>query len=171
MLCLEVPGAEKMMEPSFEKLLAHLAEAQIDFILVGGLAVALNGFVRLTEGVDILISTEPENITRFLSAMSNFGEGHGSTFLPEDFDDSFGALRLIEESEQSQLDIFTQMDGKNYADWIAHTNSFSLNGREIRYASRSMLIQFKSSSVREKDQIDVIALRKLEEEEATPPES
>ncbi|MEM6280469.1 MAG: DUF6036 family nucleotidyltransferase [Verrucomicrobiota bacterium] len=160
-----------MMEPSFEKLLAHLAEAQIDFILVGGLAVALNGFVRLTEDVDILISTEPENITRFLSAMSNFGEGHGATFLPEDFDDSPGALRLIEESEQSQLDIFTQMDGKTYADWIPHTNSLSLNGREIRYASRSMLIQFKSSSVREKDQIDVIALRKLEEEEATPPES
>lgn len=41
------------MEPSFEKLLAALADGEIRFLLVGGLAVALNGYVRLTEDVDI----------------------------------------------------------------------------------------------------------------------
>ena len=41
--CWEEAGAEKMMEPSFEKLLVRLAEADIRFIVVGGLAVTLNG--------------------------------------------------------------------------------------------------------------------------------
>lgn len=52
------------MEPSFEKLLAALADGEVRFILVGGLAVALNGYVRLTEDVDILLDTEEENVRR-----------------------------------------------------------------------------------------------------------
>jgi len=39
------------MEHSFEKLLGRLAEGDVRFILVGGLAVALHGYVRLTEDV------------------------------------------------------------------------------------------------------------------------
>lgn len=160
----ENPGAEKMMEPSFEKLLAHLAANRIEFLLVGGLAVALNGYVRLTEDVDILIDTNPENIARFIEAMAEYGEGHGGSFAPEDFDEIPGALRLIEETEQSQLDIFTVMDGLTYRDFISDAESYELGNHTIRYASRAMLIQFKSSSVREKDQIDVFALQRLNDE-------
>lgn len=40
-----------MMEPSFEKLLVLLADAEVDFVLVGGLAVTLQGYVRFTEDV------------------------------------------------------------------------------------------------------------------------
>jgi len=43
-----------MMEPSFEKLLAKLAAAGVLFIVVGGVAVTLNGYARLTEDVDVL---------------------------------------------------------------------------------------------------------------------
>jgi hypothetical protein len=38
-----------MMEPSFEKLLVLLADAEVDFVLVGGLAVTLQGYVRFTD--------------------------------------------------------------------------------------------------------------------------
>lgn len=153
---------EKMMEPSFEKLLGHLAAHKIEFLLVGGLAVALHGYVRLTEDVAILIDTDPANISRFIEAMAKYGEGHGGTFLAEDFDETPGALRLIEETEQSQLDIFTVMGGLTYQDFVADAERYELGDHTIRYASRAMLIRFKSSSVREKDQIDVFALKRLE---------
>jgi hypothetical protein len=39
----------------FEKLLANLARGAVDFAVVGGVAVSLNGFVRATEDVDILV--------------------------------------------------------------------------------------------------------------------
>ena len=45
------------MDTPYEKLLAKLARAEIKFIIVGGVAVALNGFVRTTEDVDILIES------------------------------------------------------------------------------------------------------------------
>ena len=46
------------MEPSFEKLLVLLAEAGVRFIVVGGVAVTLQGYVRLTEDVDLLLDSK-----------------------------------------------------------------------------------------------------------------
>ena len=44
-----------MMKPSFEKLLVLLAEPGVHFIMVGGVAVTLQGYVRLAENVDLLV--------------------------------------------------------------------------------------------------------------------
>ena len=57
-----------MMDTPYEKLLENLARAEIKFIVVGGVAVALNGFVRTTDDVDILIERSAENISRLLDA-------------------------------------------------------------------------------------------------------
>jgi hypothetical protein len=59
----------------FEKLLADLAKAGIDFAVVGGVAVSLNGFVRATDDLDILVSEEPQNIQNLLARLSQWGEG------------------------------------------------------------------------------------------------
>jgi hypothetical protein len=161
MHCSERIGVEKMMEPSFEKLLARLAEAEVEFLLVGGLAVALNGYVRLTEDVDILVQTSPGNLVRLLDVLSAFGEGHGGDLTTADFDDEPGAIRVVEESESCQVDIFTVMAGGKYEDFISDAETTRLRGLAVRYASKLTLIRFKSGSVREKDRIDVIALTGL----------
>jgi hypothetical protein len=44
----------------FEKLLVDLARAEVDFAVVGGVAVSLNGFVRATDDLDILVQEAPE---------------------------------------------------------------------------------------------------------------
>ena len=62
------------MEPTFEKLLGLLAEGEVRFVLVGGVAVTLHGYVRLTEDVDILIERKPQNIARFLGTLAEFLE-------------------------------------------------------------------------------------------------
>ena len=67
------------MDTPYEKLLAKLARAEVKFIIVGGVAVALNGFVRTTEDVDILVESSAENVTRLLNELRNFGEGHAQT--------------------------------------------------------------------------------------------
>ena len=57
------------MDTPYEKLLAKLARADVKFIIVGGVAVALNGFVRTTEDVDILVEASADNVTRFLDEL------------------------------------------------------------------------------------------------------
>jgi hypothetical protein len=152
------------MEPTFEKLLVRLANGGVDFVIVGGIAVTLHGYVRLTEDVDILIDASLPNVRRFLDALADYGEGFARELSPEDFNDEEGAIRIVEETERSQIDVFTRMSGLRYADLRADAEILSLSGHSIPYASKAALIGLKSRSVREKDQFDVAALKKLTED-------
>ena len=149
------------MVTPYEKLLAKLARAEVKFIIVGGVAVALNGFVRTTEDVDILIEASAENVTRLLDELGNFGEGHARELSPTDFSDSEGAVRIIEDFP---LDVFTMMRGKRYAELVGSTKTTRIDDVEVRYLNAEALIALKSDSQRDQDRIDVSALRALQEE-------
>jgi hypothetical protein len=152
------------MEPSFEKLLVRLAEADVKFVLVGGVAVTLHGYVRFTEDVDILVERDLVNVQRLLGSLAGYGEGFARELTPDDFTDDEGAIRIVEETEKSQIDIFTRMSGMRYEDLAKDAERFVLSGHTLLYASKSSLIRLKESSVREKDQLDAAALRRLRED-------
>jgi len=152
------------MEPSFEKLLGLLAEAGARFVVVGGVAVTLHGYVRLTEDVDLLIDDDPANLANLLRTLEGFGEGFARELSVGDFTEEEGAIRIVEETEQCQIDLFTRMSGRSYNDVIADAERFDLGGREIAYASKASVIGWKERSVREKDRLDAMALRRLEED-------
>jgi len=152
-----------MMDTPYEKLLAKLARAEVKFIIVGGVAVALNGFIRTTEDVDILIESSAENVQRLLDALSNFGEGCASELSPADFSNSEGAVRIIEDFP---LYVFTVIRGKRYPDLIASTKSTRIDDVNVRYLDAEALIALKTDSQRDQDRIDVSALRSLQNKSA-----
>lgn len=150
-----------MMEPSFEKLLAILAKAEVKFIVVGGIAVSIQGYVRFTEDVDILVDDAGENLRRLLDCLSVYGEGFARELSVDDFTDEEGAIRIIEAVEKCQIDIFTRINSKKYSDVIKDADRFSVADYQIHVASKASLIGWKSASVREKDRLDVLALNRL----------
>src|SRR4051812_28546765 len=105
------------MDTPYEKLLVNLASAKVKFIVVGGVAVALNGFLRTTEAVDILIERSSANVQNLLASLASFGQGHARELSLADFDDSEGAVRVVEDFP---LDIFTVMRGHRYAELVEH---------------------------------------------------
>lgn len=140
----------------FEKLLAALGSANIDFILVGGVAVALAGYVRATEDVDILIHADRENIRQLLGRLEGFGEGAARKLNVEDFTVEEGAVRIVEDFP---LDIFTQMSGCTYEDLLPLTDEHDVQDATIRHLSAEGLIRLKQDSPRPRDQLDVQALK------------
>ena len=146
------------MDTPYEKLLGRLARAEVKFIIVRGIAVALNGFVRTTEDVDILIEASADNVVRLLDEMEDFGEGHARELSVADFSDSEGAIRIIEDFP---LDVFTIMRGKRYADLVGAVKTTQIDNVEVRYLNAEALIALKSDSQRDQDRIDVSALRSL----------
>lgn len=50
--------------PAFDELLRRLADAGVDFVLIGGLAVTAWGVVRGTKDVDVVLDPDPDNLTR-----------------------------------------------------------------------------------------------------------
>jgi hypothetical protein len=116
----------------FERLLAGLARNGIDFAVVGGLAVILNGYPRLTLDADILVQNSPENLRRLLDYLKTWGEGWARELKVEDFNVDQGAIRI---SEDFDLDIFTNMRGKSLADFRSNLRHF--NSDDVRIACLS----------------------------------
>jgi len=142
----------------FERLLVDLARARVDFAVVGGVAVSLNGFVRATDHVDILVQEASENVRKLLDCLAHWGEGWARELRVEDFLPQEGSIRVIEEFD---LDIFTRMRGKSLEDFRPRLRRIETGGVFIAYLAPEDLIFLKERSWREKDQLDVSALRKI----------
>src|SRR6476620_9340127 len=48
----------------------YLAEAGVEYALIGGYAIAAHGFNRFSEDIDILVNPSRENTARWISALS-----------------------------------------------------------------------------------------------------
>ncbi len=147
----------------FEKLLADLARSGVDFAVVGGLAVILNGYPRLTVDADILAHNSPENLRTLLDCLKNWGEGWARELKIEDFAIEEGAIRVMEDFD---LDIFVRMRGKTLDDFRPNLRYLESGGARIPYLSPTDLIFLKQGSWREKDQLDVSALKEILAREA-----
>ena len=147
----------------FEKLLAGLARQKIDFAVVGGLAVILNGYPRLTLDADILVHGSPENLGKLLAALKKWGDGYAGELSLEDFTAGDGAVRVTEFFD---LDIFVRLGGKTLDDFRPNLRFFESDEARIAYLSPADLIFLKQGSWREKDQLDVAAMKEILAREA-----
>jgi hypothetical protein len=147
----------------FEKLLVALAADRVDFAVVGGLAVIFNGYPRLTLDVDILVHAAPENLRKPLDCLAGWGEGWARELKPEDFVFQEGAVRVIEEFD---LDIFTRMSGRSLEDFRPRLRHLETGGVRIPYLSPADLVFLKQDSWRDKDKLDVQAMREIIAREA-----
>lgn len=155
-------SAKEIISP-FEKLLGDLAAGGVDFAVVGGVAVIANGYVRLTEDVDILVSDARDNLVRLLEVLKRFGEGYARELAPEDFTRQEGAIRV---SEDFDVDIFTVMGGRTLEDFRAGLRRCEVTTASFPHLSPEQLVEMKKGSWREKDQIDVAAMKEILAREA-----
>lgn len=154
------------MITSYEKLLESLVQAQVKFALVGGLAVCLNGFVRTTDDVDILVDNSSDNVARLTNVLADFGEGFGKDLTTADLTNEPGAIRICEDFI---LDIFVQMNGKALADYSPWIGYHALkSGVQIPFLKSAGLIETKRGSLREKDRADIGALTDISRAESQP---
>ncbi len=149
------------MDPGpFASLLADLGRGEVRYLVVGGVACALNGYVRTTDDVDILVDRDPDNIRRLLDVLAHFGEGHARDLNVDDFTDEEGAICI---SEDFPLDVFTRMGGLRYADLLPH-RKLEPGAIPIPYLDAAGLIRLKAGSPRPQDRIDVDRLQQLLDE-------
>lgn len=55
-----------------DALIQALGRGGVDFIIVGGVAATIHGSARLTQGLDVVYSRTPENISRLVGALAPY---------------------------------------------------------------------------------------------------
>jgi hypothetical protein len=70
---------------SVEDIVRALNEANVQYLIVCGLAVNAHGFVRLTRDVDLVLQLDPGNVSKGLNALLDIGYKMSIPARPEDF--------------------------------------------------------------------------------------
>jgi predicted nucleotidyltransferase len=153
----------------FERLLRTLADAEVDFILVGGVAAAAHGAARLTLDVDIVYSRSPANLERLVAALSPHkpylrGAPPG---LPFQWDSETlrRGLNFTLTTELGALDLLGEIvGGGTFDDLVADCVSIQVFGVECLCLGLERLIHVKRAAGRPKDLEAIAELEALLEE-------
>lgn len=61
------------LPPDFADLLTCLNEAKVEYMIIGGYAVMVHGYLRATQDLDVWVRPSPDNAARVIAAMEAFG--------------------------------------------------------------------------------------------------
>lgn len=153
-------------------LIKLLAENDVDFVLVGGLAVALHGYPRMTMDVDVVLAMDDANLQRFIDSAKVGGlrptmpvpiESLAHPELIEQWHREKGMLAFSLRSPEAQatvIDILVR-PMVPYTELRAAAVSVDMGPYRIPIASIDHLITMKTGTGRGKDAIDIEELTKL----------
>jgi predicted nucleotidyltransferase len=129
-----VPTPEPPLDA--ERILQALAEHEVDYVLIGGLAVQTHGHVRTTNDADLIPAPNPANMRRLAAA-----------------------LRSLEEEGLSGVDVMHEVPGgRPYSELSERALRVRLGDIEVPVVDLDDLIQMKLARGRAVDLADVAAL-------------
>jgi hypothetical protein len=89
----EEAGDLSDMAEAFVALMKALQRHDVEYLLVGGMAINLHGLVRATEDIDLFVRPTPDNIGRLKAAATAL---FSPNFFPPSFD---GAIRVTHHAD------------------------------------------------------------------------
>lgn len=143
------------------QLLRRFQEEGVQYILVGGHAVRLNGFLRSTEDIDILLPSSIPNGERVIKALGFLSSA--AELRREWFAVGADEPENIRVADELLIDLLFAANGETYESLQAHVRSLTVEGVDIRTLDIEGLLKTKTS-YRDKDLIDRKALSQILEQ-------
>jgi hypothetical protein len=158
---------------SIEAIIKALNTANVQYLIVGGLAVNAHGFARMTRDVDIVLHLDPANALRGLQSLFQIGYQMAVPARAEDFADSATreqwrtqknmiVLKLwSDEHQRTPIDIFIY-EPFDFLDELKHSLFIELGPDIIApVVSLPTLLAMKRSAARPQDLIDIAELERI----------
>ena len=147
---------------SLALLFAGLHRESVEYVLVGGQAVRLNGFVRATEDVDVLLAPGRDNgerIRRALSFLASAKDIDPAWFEPL----PNGDVEKIRVADDLLVDLLFSANGETYLTLQPHIRTIELEGVPVRVLDIPGLLKTKTA-YREKDILDRSVLTRIQQQ-------
>ncbi len=138
-------------------LLSAFADEQVDYLLVGGQAVALHGVPRFTKDADLWLRDTVENLERAKRALEAFGAPPGT-------------LRALDEAREldvvwmghppARIDLMKQVPGGDFDAAFRARATFEIAHVTVSCVSKADLIAQKRAAGRPQDLVDAANLER-----------
>lgn len=140
------------LSKDFVEFIACLNDAQVEYLLVGGHALAFHGLPRFTKDIDFWVRASPENAERVLAALDAFGFG-GVGLRSSDFATEGKIVQL--GYPPNRIDLLTSIDGVSFDAAFARRVETTYQGHRLLVLHRDDLVANKLASGREQDLLDI----------------
>ena len=144
---------------SFNEVLAAFEKHKVEYILIGGYAVALYGVPRATNDIDIFVKPEEENFIKLRNALTEVFN-----------DEAIKDIKLVDKEdyrvtrygtpEGFAIDIMVQL-GELYNYYNIKFHEIEIEKIKIKIADIDSLIKLKENTSRSIDEDDIYYLKKL----------
>jgi hypothetical protein len=147
---------------------------EIKYLVVGGLAVNAHGYERFTNDIDLVIQLESENIIRALNGLKMIGYDPAIPVSPEAFanpgnreiwrrEKQMLVLKLWSNKHlRTPIDIFVYEPFDFETEWSKSIQMQIAPAISVPILCYDSLILMKREAGREKDLLDISALKKID---------
>jgi hypothetical protein len=129
-----------------------LNSRRVDYIVVGGHAVAFHGHPRYTGDIDFLVRPSPENAERLIESLKEFGFSN----LQLSADDFTRPNTIVQLGyPPNRIDLLTSISGVDYGEAWSGKATGELDGLRAFFLGFDALLKNKRAAGREQDLADV----------------
>jgi hypothetical protein len=163
----ESTGVELAAMAMQEEPLIHLlTDHDVEFVLIGGLAMRVHGSAHITDDFDVCYRRTPENIARLAAAFAPMhpylrGAPPG---LPFRFDPPTiqAGLNFTLDTDLGDVDVLAEVSGiGTYEQALAQSKEYTIFGRPVQVLTLVGLIAAKKAAGRAKDRLHLLELEEL----------
>lgn len=162
-----------MPELDIQKILEELVKGEVEFLIIGGVAVGYHGHIRATKDVDVVPAPDSENLGRLARVLQDLGarvEGadeFAEGELPDPLDPT--ALELggnwVLSTRLGRLDVMQWIgDAALWPDLEPHAIEDQVSGLTIKIVGFDDLVRLKEMAGRPEDLIDLQRLQEARED-------
>lgn len=143
------------LQTDLREFIELLNSRKVEYLVVGGHAVAFHGYPRFTGDIDLFVRPTPDNAERVLAALVAFGFGNvgldvASLTQPD---------KVIQLGRPpNRIDLLTSISGVSFEQAWKERVAASLDGIPVHFIGKDSLLTNKRASGRVKDLADVDVL-------------
>jgi hypothetical protein len=139
-------------QPDFRELLALFSAHHVEYLIIGGYALAFHGAPRFTGDLDILVKPDAANAQRILTALQAFG--FAATGLTQsDFETPEQVVQL--GVPPVRIDLITSLTGVSWDEAWAGRTAGTYGDVPVYYIGREQFITNKRATGRTRDLADL----------------
>ncbi len=164
------------MASDFERIFRALEEANVRYLVVGGVAVVLHGHPRFTADLDLVLSLEPENARRGIKALESLAYRSRAPVSARSFAEPKVRRQWVEEKGltvfslwspnflATEVDLFVE-EPFDFEEVFQRSTEAPLGSTRAHLIAVPDLIALKRQAGRPKDVEDIRALQAITQEQ------